>query len=94
MRARVRDELHLLLVDIPRAGSKCMQHWLPHVGPATVDEADARHAAAAESLAQPGRERQARHAPPTTTMRAASSAPCLIANPFRTPSLIERLLAV
>jgi len=39
--ARMRQELHLLLVDVPGAGREGMQHRLPYVGRAAIDQSDA-----------------------------------------------------
>jgi hypothetical protein len=40
MRARISHVLQLLFVDIPGAGGEGMQHRLPDVDPAAVNQAD------------------------------------------------------
>ena len=54
MHARVHHELHLLLIDVPGAGGEGVQHRLPDVDPASVDEADPGSAAASQQAAEPG----------------------------------------
>jgi hypothetical protein len=45
MGPRMQQVLHLLLMDIPGTGCKRVQHRLPHMGPAAVDQRDsAAHA--------------------------------------------------
>src|SRR6201984_3781463 len=56
MHARVHHELPTLLIDVPGAGGEGVQHRLPDVDPASVDEADGGSAAAPPQTAQPGGE--------------------------------------
>ena len=51
MGARVRHMLHLLLVDVPGAGGEGVQHRLPDMDPAAVDQADPGQPAAAQYMA-------------------------------------------
>jgi hypothetical protein len=47
----MRHVLHLLLVDVPGAGSEGMQHRFPDVTPASINQADPCPIAAAQGMA-------------------------------------------
>ncbi len=51
MGARMRNVMHLLFVDVPGAGSEGVQHRLPHVNPAAIDQADPRSTATTQRMA-------------------------------------------
>lgn len=51
MRMRMRHVLHLLLVNVPGPGRERVQHRLPDVDPAAVDQADSCQTATPKRMA-------------------------------------------